>query len=488
MELYLIVKTNESGADQTLAVDGEQWRLSGPYDADGMNAIPPYACVSYVWGAGRLENSLFPSHLMSDHTLPALQAVVRAAPAGIAAFWIDAFCIPYHQPARSATLESMGYIYSAADCVVAALGSELCEALREMTKRDWLTEDLLSLFESNAWIASVWTYQEIVNAQKVLVTSMTLEAPVIEGDTFLNRIGYSLHMYKQQRPFSSFDMRRVWPQVDAFEDVGGDYMLYSAFNRPALQIMSMLDRRIAQYERNKCYTMIGALTAKRTGRDDAAGEGLASLRKKVIDVSEEKGDWSFLYSSTVRDETEPWMPSSEQELRSVLPYFTHGSGQSGRRDEESRVWLEKVHVMRSVLGKKGEVDVATLKDIISRLSLNVATDSSVSLGDLKEQVRNVLMSAGFTGRGEEIIMPYGMFYPQESAPSTVDVDVITSTEIFWTFGRPGMLVARGDRGNRYIPGVLIGAPSAGLDVEEYMLGSKSTQTTNVQDRSRIESD
>lgn len=163
----MLVSTGESRSDysrsdRTLLINGQHWTLIGPYPTDNKDAIPPYACVSYVWGANRLDNPLFPTHLMSDQTLLALRAVIRAASSEISAFWVDVFCVPYHQPARSATLESMGYIYSAADRVVAALGPEHCEALLEMTKYDWLSEQLLTSFESNAWVTSVCSIRKLL--------------------------------------------------------------------------------------------------------------------------------------------------------------------------------------------------------------------------------------------------------------------------------------------------------------------------------------
>jgi hypothetical protein len=148
----------------------------------------------------------------------------------------------------------------------------------------------------------------------------------------------------------------------------------------------------------------------------------------------------------------------------------YGSGQSGRRDEDGKVWLDKVLVIRNVHQREGEVKVAATKDIISKLPLHIAMDESASLDDLKEQVRSVLASAGFTGSGKEIVVPYGIFWPQEHVPVDVDVDLIICTELRWTFGRPGLLVARGEKNTIYVPGVLVGETGAGLQVEKYMLG------------------
>lgn len=469
MDLYLLVRAE--GEEQTLTVEGHRLRLTGPYATGAEDNIPPYACVSYVWLSGRLHNPLLPQHLMSDRTLPALGAVIRSVPSSISAFWVDAFCIPYQQPARSATLESMGYIYSAADRVVAALGSEHHDALMEMTRQDWVAEDLLAPFESDGWISSVWTYQEIVNARRHFVTCTALGTPTIDGETFLNRIGDSLQHYKNQRQATSFDVRRSLPHLDAFEDLGGDYMTYSAFERPMLQIMFMLDRRVALEERNKYYTMIGALTAEQTGRNAVAGHGLPALRQKVMDVCVKKGDWSFLYSSTERDQAVPWMPSSQYELRSILPYFVHGSGQSGRVDDEGRVWLEEVAVVKNALAGEQKFDVDAVKNsVVSGPLLRGDSPTATSMDELKALVRDRLTWAGFTGIGRAITIPLSLFYPQAPAPDDTERDLVVCTELKWTFGCPALLVGRAER-MTFIPGVLVGALEGDSDAREYMLGS-----------------
>lgn len=472
MELRLLVSGSGRATEETLKIDGKYWSLTNPYDLNNMDAIPPYACVSYVWGVNRVQNPFFPSQLMSDRTVPALRAVIQAAASEVCAFWVDAFCVPYCQPARSATLESMGYIYSAADRVVGTLGPECHQALVEMLKHDSLAEEFLTTLDSSAWIDSVWTYQEIVNAQRYFVTSIAPHTPAVEGETFFNRIGYSLRLHgKSHNNHSGFDTRNIWPRLNAFEDLGGDCMVYHAFQRPVLQIMSMLDQRHASEERNKCYAIIGALTANRTGRNDAVGEGLFSLRKKVLSVCEEKGDWGFLYSSTDRDKTEPWMPSLSCEIRSVLPVPVHGKGQYGRRDELGRVWLEKVVVVRNALKKESEVNIAALKSILSELYLQIVIKSEANIDSEKEQVRKILVAGGFTGDGDAIILVHGIFYPQQAVgvDSNMHVDIVLSTGLWWPYGCPGILIRKAETGATYIPGVMVGNTGMGSGVEDFML-------------------
>lgn len=150
------------------------------------------------------------------------------------------------------------------------------------------------------------------------------------------------------------------------------------------------------------------------------------------------------------------------------------------------MWLEKVVVTRNVLKQLSNVDVAAIKDIISTLPLHVATDANVSLNDLKEQVRSVLTSAGFTGSGDGIIPPYGLFYPQRCVLVDVDVDLVICSELRWMFGRPGLLVARGEYRTICVPGVLVGEIGIGSEVEEYMLGSTGLDNTGSKKGSRAE--
>ena len=83
--------------------------------------MPPFACISYVWASDRTPNPIFEGKVMSANTVTALVCAAKVASPSVKAFCVDALCIPYTQPARNNTLESMGYIYSVAVEVIVAL-------------------------------------------------------------------------------------------------------------------------------------------------------------------------------------------------------------------------------------------------------------------------------------------------------------------------------------------------------------------------------
>lgn len=115
-ELRLLVEIGNEGEAQgpVLTLNDRLWTLTTILTPNDDPAVhPDYVCVSYIWGPKRVTNPFQPApQLISSNTLPALAAVMHNTHSK--AFWIDAFCIPTTQPARRATLESMGFIYSQA--------------------------------------------------------------------------------------------------------------------------------------------------------------------------------------------------------------------------------------------------------------------------------------------------------------------------------------------------------------------------------------
>ncbi|GKZ83521.1 hypothetical protein AnigIFM56816_008616 [Aspergillus niger] len=164
---------------------------------------------------------------MSPWTLPSFPAAISLAAttksAEVAAFWIDAFCVPVAEPARAATLASMGYIYSAAKEVIVALMPERSFAIKELSRSrgsDGLSDQSLQSLENDEWIRSVWTYQEVVNSKQLYLTTTNMSDPdSIDGNTFLNRLGYSLEIYRKSRGLDQVDLRRIHPMLDAFDDL-----------------------------------------------------------------------------------------------------------------------------------------------------------------------------------------------------------------------------------------------------------------------------
>lgn len=455
MELYLLTEAFTDGnlsATPLLHIDGRAWQRIGPLSLDEPTTRPEFACISYVWGSGRVPNPLDVGGRMSDQTLLSLSAAIKAST--VSAFWIDAFCIPVTQPSRSATLESMGYIYSTAKEVIVALSPDRSSALEEMGQSDKLNEQTLLALEHDEWVRSVWTYQEVVNSQMLYFTTTNpLSSAVVEGDTFLNRIGYTLHFYQQEHGFNSFDLRRRLRRLDALGDLIGDWMISAYTDRSALQVMSNLDRRSCAVPQNYYYSMIGSIT--QLPSHHAVGMQVADLVEKTMQICEQKNDYSFIFSTAARNELSatPRRPRPEP-LHSILPYLSYGARQGGRHDAHG-FWLEKMVCLRPV-NKVEDADHMNVQTWLEKLPVSWSSCNPDTA--LANDILNILQQIGFTGSKEYLETSVGVFYPQQflSVDHNHDVYILLATQVVWAFGHPGIVKARIEGRWIYSPGVFIG--------------------------------
>jgi hypothetical protein len=454
MELYLLVEASEETdklRSQQLRIDGRVWTRVGPFSPEEAS-IPKFACVSYVWGATRVPNPLQVGAAISDQTLPALTAAIKSS--SVPALWIDAFCIPTTQPARRATLESMGYIYSMAQEVIVALTPERSGALEEMLQSDLLPDRTLLAFESDDWVKSVWTYQEVVNSRTLQFTSVDPDSDaVVDGSTFLNRIGFSLDRYKKANNLNSFDLRARLPRLDAFEDLVADWRVSDYTDRSALQVMSNLDRRVALEPANYYHSMIGSLTQIPSAR--AAGAQIADLVQRVMVICEEKNDYSFIFTTTARDAGPGrfWRPRPEP-LHSILPWFSFGSRQSGRHDSRG-FWLENMVCLQAVDGADGP-DATAMREVLQMLPIGMADFAGSPNDAFLALVPDLLARIGFSGSRHHVTTSSGAFYPQDVVQQDVEYDIVVATELFWMFGNPGFLKSKALRDPVCVPGVFVG--------------------------------
>ena len=216
-----------------------------------------------------------------------------------------------------------------------------------MGQSDKLNEQTLLALEHDEWVRSVWTNQEVVNSRMLYFTTTNpLSSAVVQGEIFLNRIGYTLHLYKQERGFNSFDLRGRLRGLEALNDLIGDWLVSACADRSALQVMSNLDRRSCAVPQNYYYSMIGSITQLPSHR--AVGMQIPDLVEKTMQICEQKNDYSFIFSTAARNElsTRPWRPRPEP-LHSILPYLPYGARQGGRHDALV-FWLEKIVCLRPV--------------------------------------------------------------------------------------------------------------------------------------------
>lgn len=478
MELRLLIQTPSHESAIPLVIDGKRWYISQPLDISQQNQIPDYVCVSYVWGLHRIPDPLASQRNISSHTLPALSAAMRTSPQR--AFWIDAFCIPEEQPQRSATLESMGYIYSRAAEVVVVLTDQSMDALRQLsTSHIVLDEHVLKTLEQEDWVQSTWTYQEVVNSRHMVLTCEGDNNIVVSDERFFNRLSFSLYKYKEARSLDFFAYREHFPRLDAFEDLMADHFMGNITERSALQVMSNVDRRVWADPKNYFYSMIGAIHRSPVQR--TRDPTISSLSESFMTLCESRNDFSFIYSSAERDKRYGWRPAPVL-LPSILPWHSDGEAQRAHRDSEGRLCLDAMLTLRPASYIR-DSSKQIIVSWIAQPSLIVEPDATVA-----EHVFRVLCRIGYTGSKEYIITTAGMFFPQKPSIHEQEcIDLLVSTDIRWNFGAPGLVRLRntdasaGNSGPKFqfIPGVFLGeilAQEAGAVLVEDHAVPRGTET------------
>ena len=444
-----------------VVVGDKHFSMTERLDISASSIIPPYICISYVWGPGRVPNPIHPTVTMSDRTLPAIAAAIQNYDPNHSArmIWIDAFCVPIEPLAKRATLESMGFIYGRATQVVVVLSNEAFAAIETVNRLETAgtssaATEVLDPLENDAWMRSVWTYQEVINSRDLLFTGESMVGNFIRGEDFLNRFGHHLQTWQRANGYNSFAFREKYPFLDAFENVVLDWNMAGYVERSALQVMSLMDNRCSLEPSNKFYSMIGAITNKPAGRRSSSS--IESISEAFMELCEGKCDYSFMYASTERDERSGyrWRPAPGM-LHSTLPWHCSGEAQRGERDPEGIRLKDIVVLERSAsLSEPGRAFV---------LGATTSEDNNQSDAALGSKMYSILRQLGFTGSEEYLITTRGFFFPQWPIISAPLV-LWASTTITWRIAVPGMAVVSIDGQKRYIPGVFAGSvPNQGTD-------------------------
>jgi hypothetical protein len=449
MEFRLITKDpNIADMERTIQVDGTQWYLSKSLHIDLKHPeLPNFACISYVWGPARKPNPIHHGELMSSNTIPALSSAMTHSKAQ--AFWIDALCVPPMLPVKYHTLGSMGYIYSAAEEVIITLSQDLLPVLQEMTDSDRLSEKVLLSIEKDDWVRSVWTYQEVVNAKSICFVGSPFK---IDGNHFLNCLGYSLTLYRAAHEISSFDLSRQFPKLNALEELLVDWMLGGYTERSALRAMSQFQYRYNHDPKNYFYAVIGTMMKGPWPWNTEMS--IEELAEEFMDVCEQKGDYSFIYASNPRNLADPkgryWRPVAGL-LQAILAWHSWGEGQKGHYNKEG-FWLEKMMSLRtsSELGDSGRLFLMQWLDAIHPGSLRLSDHQ------IAEQILRDLRQMAFSGVDLFLWTTHGIFFLGTAVDQSADIEILVAAEVRWTFGAPGL--ARISRGKaiEYVPGVFVG--------------------------------
>jgi hypothetical protein len=439
MLLYLL-KRDTQKCDASHELDGCYWRL----EAHDLEASTPellqFSCISYSWGTKRVPSPFNADFEVSDRTAPALATFNWHRPS-CKYVWIDAFCVPSKGPERALTLESMGYIYSRAEEVIAILSNGAGPALEQMNKSDFTQPDQLATLEKEEWISRAWTYQEAVNSRSLYITCEQPNGTLIAANDFLNRLSYTLSRLEG----SSIEKRKQFPRMDAFEDLIADYMISGYQERSALQVMSNMDGRTQGRPEDHFYAMIGAIST-----DLSSSSGTDSPCEAFMSLCERKGDYSFIYSAAKRDldSSRRWRPVPG-DLPSILRWHTGGKGQPGHVDDE-RLYLDQmVVVQESPLDDIG-------KHFIERWLAIPQVPTGCLDSELHLSTYDTLQKMGFNGSSEYISTAKGYFFPFQSVHLKQDATLLVSTSVQWVFGAPGLACYYEGDLKFYTPGVFVG--------------------------------
>lgn len=457
------IAANTAPAD-TLIIEGRSWTLSDPLPIED-DSIPKYVCISYKWGSERHDHALFPDRVMSARAIPSLATVIQSQNHR-SAFWTDVFCVPPHEgPSRQATLENLGCIYARAAEVVVVLGRETFGVLLDMIQHKVVSEQHLNVLESDQWIASVWTYQELVNASAVRFVSeqrpnvddiddpstgarVDIAQPPIECSEFLNALGHGLMQYRESQGVDAFTMVNDFPNLNVLENVLVDWMMGSYTRYSALTIFSNIYYKRNELAANYYYAILGALSDSPRQLTWPADEANETLAEKMMHICETKGDFSFIYSVADRDSSpgRHWRPRATALppdgdavppiLRPILVWHYWGEAQSGTLDPNGTLTLRHMTVMRPASPPSmSEAARTAIVNWSGKPDLPVITDDTA----LARLVHSWFSKVGFEGRPDAIVVPDGLVFTSHSTDHCEVVDVVVSNQIRFSQGAPGLV-------------------------------------------------
>lgn len=461
----LLVPATDLASLDTAFVElcGKRWVLA---EFAQISDAPPYTCISYSWGTGRTENMFANGQTMSDRTVPAIETTIKAsqlpeywtsalmcvsrdelkraealttALKASQAIWVDALCVPSRDPAQSACLRSMGAIYSSAAHVFVVLPATCSELLHKIHNTDQMEiKDFLAL-ENDDWITRAWTYQETANSKMTLYIAQGDGSVLIHEHDFLNAILTDTTDYAKAQGFERIKLATEFPRLDSLQEIIAEHKLVEYAGRSAYQVMSAMHSRFAELEEDRIYAMIGAVTLEPSANQ--SGKSI-SPAEYFIQVCEEKGDYSFIYSTDPRSEVpgRKWRPTGDRITPVVYGLLASGQGLSGS--------LKNTHLQMNNMCR---MNPGRINSVLSAIGAFLHKNFPV---EILERLRQ----KGFTGCGECLILEHGYFFPQLPLSRRDDIFVVISHDVVFAQGAPGLLLrSNGTNINEFCDtGVFIG--------------------------------
>lgn len=412
---------------------------------------PPYTCISYSWGKGRTENMLEDGQLMSDRTIPVIEAMVKASQSpeqwanalneanslpealeASQAIWIDALCVPSRDPARAACLRSMGAIYSSATQVVAVLPESCSELLHQISDTRHMNAEGLFLLNADDWITRAWTYQEIANSKNTFFIAQGDGSVLIPEIDFLNVILTDTTDYAETKNIDKSELALQFPRLESLQEMFAEHHLAAFQPQSVYQVISAMHKRDSERENDRIYAMIGVVTDLPSYRPDDVSLHPAEY---FMQLCEAKDDYSFIYSAAPRSEVpgRGWRPLAGQIPPVLSGLLASGSGQRGYL---KATHLQMDNMCRMKPGTLNSDGTKAISYFLESCNIDLSSPSDIIAGAILKQLRQ----KGFSGCGEYLVLENGYFFPQSSLNRSDDIFVVTSHDVLWLSGGPGLLL------------------------------------------------
>jgi hypothetical protein len=406
---------------------GQKWVLLEGDDASAVMVSQRYTCVSYAWGDVRQPHPRHPAVMISDRALAVAEtAIAVLAPS---ALWIDALCVPPSGPARAECLRQLGSIYARASQVVAVLSAPCAPAIDLLANGNHvgLKPDCL---EADDWVARAWTYQEIMNSQEMHLAAEGGRVALTAME-FLNGIGHYLVDRGRALGNDAFELKTLYPHLDALQELMVEWQIGDALQRPVFQLIAGMTERRAMQEHERLDALLGMVEdASAASAPDA--RSLSSL-ESVLRACDAKLDFSYVYAVSTRSSEagRSWRPTPPGPLRAPIQWHSYGEGQTGTLFS-THLRLDRVCVLTP-----GRLTDAGCEHLCQWLGMDrQAFDAQAAT----EQTDRRMRDAGFTGSPHAIPVGAGIVLTQEAHVDALRLAVVVPLGIRWVHGAPALLV------------------------------------------------
>lgn len=460
-KLLVPVTERNVASTETIELCGNTWTL---VDFERLSDAPLFTCISYSWGIKKTLNPLNSKNEISARTIPVIETVISSlesdeclnteieslfhsetklieklalAYKASSAIWIDALCIPQHQPAADICIQNMGRIYKAAAQVFVVLNTNCLDTVNKIYNRKPLNfNDYISIANDD-WIDRVWTYQEFVNSKMMFLIAEGKEKKFISEINFLNALMTDATVYSDIQ------------DIDIYQKLERMQLLVAAQQmeeQSAFQVMSAISRRFTTRQEDRINVMISVFIDDITS---AQNLHISNHLEHFMNICEENNDFSFIFSTNPRSKLvgRKWRPIGEQLISVISDVSAYGSGLSGCIKETH---LQMNNMCRMIPWKNNSI-INTIEGFIKV--------------DFPKSLLEQLRQRGFKGCGECINLEEGYFFPQSSHKRSKDLFVVVSNDVKFHQGAPALLLRSNDTGiNQFCDtGIFIGKPPKNIE-------------------------